>query len=98
MRRWSEKPIHPGEVLAEVYMNAVRPRLTVYELADSIDVPPQELTEFMGGKRPVTTSLAARFAMRFRTTKEYWVGLQDLYEKGAHETRFLRLSRQRRGS
>lgn len=98
MRRGHETPIHPGEVLAEVYMNAVQPRLTVSELADSIDVPPQELTEFIGGKRPVTLTLAARFAMRFKTTKEYWVGLQDLYEKEAHEFRFLRVSRQRRGS
>lgn len=98
MRRWHETPIHPGEVLAEVYMNAVQPCLTVSELADSINVPPQELTEFIGGKRPVTLSLAARFAMRFSTTKEYWVGLQDLYEKGAHESHFLRVSRQRRGS
>ncbi|UVT16259.1 MAG: HigA family addiction module antidote protein [Nitrospira sp.] len=81
MTSLSEKPIHPGEVLAEVYMKPAQSPVTVYDLADSIDVPLQELANFIGGIRPVTPPLAARLAMRFRTTTRFWLGLQNLYSK-----------------
>jgi len=75
-----QKPIHPGEVLSEVYMKSLDPPLNVTELANAIDVPPQELTRFITGKRPVTMPLASRLAMRFGTTTIYWLGLQALYD------------------
>lgn len=81
MRDLTQKPIHPGEVLDEVYMKSLEPRLTVNDLADSIDVPLRELTRFIAGKRPVTMPLATRLAMRFRTTIGYWLGLQSSYDR-----------------
>ena len=86
----TQKPIHPGEVLAEVYMKTFQLPITVGDLADSINVSSQELTNFMAGKRPVTLPLAARLAMRFRTTTAYWLGLQDFYNKQSQATKFLR--------
>jgi antitoxin HigA-1 len=77
----SEKLIHPGEVLGEVYMKPFHPPITVADLAESLDVSAQELTTFISGKRPVTMPLAVRLAIRFRTTAGFWLGLQDQYNK-----------------
>lgn len=84
-----QKPIHPGEVLGEVYLKSSQPAVTVSDLADSINVSSQELTNFIAGKCPVTMALAARLAMRFRTTTAYWLGLQALYDKRLQKTKFL---------
>lgn len=83
----SEKPIHPGEVLREVYMKTCRPPITVSDLADSLDISARELSSFIGGKRPVTMPLAVRLAIRFRTNRSYWLGLQEQYNKQCHVNR-----------
>lgn len=94
MRSLSQETIHPGEVLDEVYMRPVQPPLTVRDLADSINVSSKELANFIAGKRPVTLPLAARLAMRFRTTTGYWLGLQDLYDRQSQTSNGLRVHRQ----
>ncbi len=76
-----EQPIHPGEVLEEVYRKPSRPPITVADLADSLDLSAQDLSNFIGGKRPVTMPLAVRLAIRFRTTTGFWLGLQDQYDR-----------------
>ncbi len=93
MTSLSEKPIHPGEVLAEVYLKQMEPPMAVSDLADSIHVLPQELANFIEGKRPVTPPLAARLAMRFRTTTRFWLGLQSLYDKQSRAYKSLRTHR-----
>lgn len=87
-----QRPIHPGEVLDEVYMKPIQPSITVHDLAVSINVSSKELTNFITGKRPVTMPLAARLAMRFRTTTGYWLRLQNVYDKRLQAARFLRMS------
>lgn len=89
-----EKPIHPGEVLAEVYMKASEPQVAVDDLAESIGVSTEELTALLAGKQFVTMSLAVRLAIRFRTTTRYWLGLQDLYDRQSHASRYFRIRRQ----
>jgi plasmid maintenance system antidote protein VapI len=49
----------------------------------------QEIMNFITGKRPVTMALAARLAMRFRTTTAYWLGLQALYDRRSRATHLL---------
>lgn len=94
MTSLSQEPIHPGEVLDEVYMKPVQPPLTVQDVADSIDVSSKELANFIAGKRPVTMPLAARLAMKFRTTTGYWLGLQNLYNQQSHISNGLKVHRQ----
>ncbi|MBX3326740.1 MAG: HigA family addiction module antitoxin [Nitrospira sp.] len=81
MAEATQKPVHPGDVLNEVYMKSFDPPLTVSDVAHSIDVPAQELTRFLVGKRPITRTLATRLALRFRTTTTYWIGLQASYDR-----------------
>lgn len=75
----SEKPIHPGEVLWEVYMKPTRPAIAVSDLADALDISARELSSFIRGKRTMTMPLAVRLAMRFRTSPDFWLGLQEQY-------------------
>ncbi len=89
-----QKPIHPGEVLDEVYIKSLLPAVTVHDLAQSIDIPYKELTNFIAGKRPVTEGLAAKLAMKFRTTSGYWLDLQDLYNKRSQRFNSLKMHRQ----
>lgn len=94
-----QKPIHPGEVLGEVYMKSLQPSVTVSDLADSIGIPSQELALFIAAQRPVTMALAAKLAMKFRTTTEYWLGLQEQYDKrfragATHQVPHLRIRRE----
>ncbi len=89
-----QKPIHPGEVLGEVYLKSFQPAVTVSDLADSINVSSQQLTNFIAGKCPVTMALAVRLAMRFGTTTSYWLGLQDLYNKQSQTSNGLQVRRQ----
>jgi antitoxin HigA-1 len=77
----SEKPIHPGEVLEEVYRKPSQPPITVTDLADALDISARELSRFIRGKRPVTMPLAVRLAIRFRTTTGFWLGLQEQYNR-----------------
>jgi antitoxin HigA-1 len=77
------KPIHPGEVLLEVYMKPATPPLTVEMLAQTLRVPMACVTELIGGRRAVTPSMALRLGVICRTTAEYWLGLQRTYEAQA---------------
>ncbi len=79
-------PIHPGEILLEDF---IRPHgITQQQVARSIGVPYQRLNEVVRGQRRVTPSMALRLGKYFRTSVEFWLGLQqrvDLYEALAKE-------------
>lgn len=97
MTVWLEPSIHPGEVLAEVYMKGSEPEVTVDDLADEIGVPVEELSELLVGKQQITPSLAARLAVRFRTATGYWIGLQDQYDRHAHAPLYFQIRRRLSG-
>lgn len=94
MSELSGHPIHPGEVLAEVYMKGSEAEVTVDELADEIGIPVEELSDLLAGKQNITPSLAARLAVRFRTATRYWTGLQDQYDRHAHAPLYVQIRRQ----
>lgn len=74
------KPIHPGEVLLEVYMKPSCPPLTVSALTEALGVPHRYLSDFLGGKRPVTPALAGQLGVVCQTTAVYWLSLQRTYD------------------
>lgn len=71
-------PLHPGEVLLEEFM--VPMGLSQNRLAREIGVPPRRINEIVHGRRRVTADTALRLARYFRTTPEFWLGLQTDYE------------------
>ena len=74
------KPIHPGEVLLEVYMKPATPPLTVKMLSRTLRVPTPFVTSLINGRRTVTPSMAVQLGVVCRTTPEYWLGLQRTYD------------------
>ena len=75
------KPIHPGEVLLEVYMRPSHPELTVEALAQTLRVPRQFVTSLLKGHRAITPSLALRLGVICQTTQQYWLDLQRTYDE-----------------
>ncbi len=69
--------IHPGKILAdELAALGVSPT----ELARQIDVPPNRVSQIINGKRVITGDTALRLAHWFKTSPEFWLGLQASYD------------------
>jgi len=71
-------PIHPGEVLAEEYLEPLG--VTQHRLAISIGVPPRRINEIVHGKRRISADTALRLARYFGTTECFWLNLQSRYD------------------
>lgn len=72
-----KRPIHPGEILGdELKELGVSPT----ELAHQISVPPNRLSQIIGGKRAITGDTALRLGHWFGTSAQFWLNLQTAYE------------------
>lgn len=75
------RPIRPGEVLREDYIEPLG--MTQGALADALEVDRSTINEIVNGRRAVTPEMALRLAHALRTTPQYWINLQaavDLYD------------------
>ena len=72
------KPIHPGEILREEYMQPMG--ISINHLAREIYVPPGRISEIVNGKRGITADTALRLARYFSVSPETWMGLQTEYD------------------
>jgi addiction module HigA family antidote len=72
------EPVHPGEVLLEEFLDPMG--LSQNALARGIGVPPRRINEIVHGARRVTADTALRLGRFFRTSPEFWLGLQMDYE------------------
>ena len=70
-------PIHPGEILADELREI---GLSAAELARTLDVPPNRISQIIAGKRAITADTALRLGHWFGTSPEFWLNLQKLYE------------------
>ncbi|MFD1152002.1 HigA family addiction module antitoxin [Saccharothrix hoggarensis] len=71
-------PVHPGEILAEEYLEPLG--VTQHRLAVAIGVPPRRINEIVHGKRGVSADTALRLARFFGTSERFWLNLQSRYE------------------
>ncbi|MEX0780353.1 MAG: HigA family addiction module antitoxin [Balneolales bacterium] len=71
-------PIHPGEILAEEFLNPLG--ISQRAFARSIDVPANRINDIIRGKRSVTGDTAIRFSLALGTSAEMWLRLQARYE------------------
>ncbi len=78
MKRRKLHPIHPGEVLLEEFLKPMG--LSQHRLALNIAVPARRINEIVLGKRRITADTALRLAKFFRTSAEFWIGLQSQYD------------------
>jgi addiction module HigA family antidote len=72
------RPVHPGEVLWEDFLQPLG--LTQYRVAKSLSVPPRRINEIVHGKRAVTADTALRLARCFDTSERFWLNLQTGYD------------------
>lgn len=71
-------PAHPGDVLREDFLKPLG--LSQYALAKAIGVPQIRISGIISGKRAVTPDTALRLARFFKTSAEFWLGMQATYD------------------
>ena len=71
------RPVHPGEILRDEMAEL---ELTARALARALDIPVNRVTQILKGQRAVTADTALRFDRYFRTSPDFWLGLQKDYE------------------
>ena len=71
-------PIHPGEILYEDFMKPLG--VSINELAREIAVPPNRISEIVGGKRAISADTALRLGKHFGVSAELWMGSQATYD------------------
>ena len=70
-------PIHPGKVLAEVYMSQLDLNQTA--LAKLCSCSPRKINEIVNGKRAISPSFAITLESVLGTSAEMWVRMQAEY-------------------
>lgn len=69
--------IHPGEILADELEEL---ELSASELARSLHIPTNRITQILNGQRGITADTALRLGQWFGTGAELWLNLQKSYE------------------
>ena len=72
------RPIHPGEILREEYLQPLG--LSVNALATKLRVPATRLHEIVKERRSITADTAIRLARFFGGDAQSWLNLQSSYE------------------
>jgi addiction module HigA family antidote len=70
-------PIHPGEILADELGEL---EISSAELARSLHVPANRISQLLAGKRAITADTALRLARYFGTSADLWMNSQKTYE------------------
>ena len=72
------KPMHPGQVLSEVYMAEMG--LNQTNLAKICQCSPRKINEIVNGKRSISAAFAITLEEKLKTTAEMWVRMQAEYD------------------
>jgi addiction module HigA family antidote len=77
-RKYSMRPVHPGEVLREEYLEPLG--MSVNALAKHLHVPASRINDIALGRRGVTADTALRLARFFGGDAQTWMTLQAQYD------------------
>lgn len=69
-----KKPLHPGEVLLELYMRPLE--MSAITLARRLGVPRTRIERLIKGTTAMTPDTALRLSRLFSTSPQYWMNLQ----------------------
>ena len=72
------RPIHPGEILLEEFLQPMG--ISQYRIAKDIGVPARRINEIVHGNRAVSADTALRLAKYLGTSERFWLNLQTRYE------------------
>ena len=89
MRDSKRKPTHPGEVLREDVLPALK--MTQGEFAKRLGVSRLSVSDLLHGRRALSADMAVRIGRLTSTTAESWLRMQtavDLWDLGRKSTRY----------
>lgn len=72
-------PLHPGEMLREEFL--VPLKMKPEQLAKAINVPVKLMKDICQEKTDLTPEIICRLAIYFKMSYEFWLGLQQEYER-----------------
>jgi len=72
------KPMHPGRVLAEIYMAELN--LNQTQLAEKLGCAHRKINEIVNGKRGITADFAIELERVIGTTADMWVSMQGAWD------------------
>jgi addiction module HigA family antidote len=78
-KRYDERcPTHPGGVLREIVLPAIR--ASKVEIASALGISRQSLYDLLAEKQPVTPPMAVRLGKVFDTSAASWLRMQTAYD------------------
>lgn len=81
----SIRPVHPGEVLREDVLPAVK--LSKASVARALGISRQHLYDILNERQPVTAEMAVRFGKLLGNGPRLWISLQRNYDLAMAEAR-----------
>ena len=72
------KPVHPGKILQEEFLEPLG--LSQNKLALALRVPARRINEIMLGKRGITADTALRLGRYFGMSARFWMNLHARYD------------------
>ncbi len=72
------KPVHPGKILQEEFLEPLG--LSQNKLALALRVPARRINEIVLGKRGITSDTALRLGRYFGMSIRFWMNLQARYD------------------
>ena len=72
------RPVHPGEILREDYLEPFG--LSATALAKALNVTPARINDIVRERRGVTADTALRLARYFGGDAQSWMNLQSMYD------------------
>jgi addiction module HigA family antidote len=72
------RPIHPGEIIKEEYLEPLG--MSVNALAIALRIPASRINDVVRQKRGVSIDTALRLSRYFNTTAQFWMNLQISYD------------------
>ena len=72
------RPIHPGEILREEYLEPLE--MSVNALSKALNVPATRMNEIVRENQGVSADTALRLARYFGTSARFWLNLQTEFE------------------
>jgi addiction module HigA family antidote len=72
------RPVHPGEILREEYLEPLG--MSPNALANALHLTATRVNDIVRERRGVTPTTALRLSQYFGTTPEFWMNLQMMYE------------------
>lgn len=71
------RPVHPGEILREEYLQELG--ITPAALARALNVSAPTVNDIVRERRGVTADMAIRLGRYFDTSAQFWMNLQSEY-------------------